>query len=389
MFARCVTFSLLVLLNTFPALAGESDPEVQFTPIAEVRPRAEVRATLDGTDALMAVNQRARLGGSLSAGPRVGMDMVVQDVRVWGEEFDTLKDFSASGLDLHIGAVRWNPVDPVTFVVGRQVIAFHEERLVGGVEWAPQGRHFDAFRMTVAKGALSADIVGAVLLEPDTLLYPDDAAAGMVRAGWSPRPAVVVDGLYLFDADDALARERHTAGVYARVGNDSFSARAEGYYQAGAVGESSIAAHLMGVSATYSPSSSLSPKITLWFDRISGDDDPTDTTITGFDTLYQTGHKYYGRMDLFFATPSDPTGRGLHDAAAKFQITPAKNAQVNLDVHAMLAAAGDDGHLGEEVDAWWTQSFGKHLRLVAGTGAFLPTEGDPSVFGWLEMGAKY
>lgn len=389
MFAPQISLLLPALFGATPAFAGDAEPAVQLTPIAEIRPRAEFRATLDGSDPLTSVNQRARVGGRLSAGDRVAVEVVVQDVRVWGEESDTLKDYSADGLDLHIGAIRWTPVDPVTFVVGRQGIAFHEERLVGSVEWAAQGRHFDAFRMTTTKGALSIDVVGAVLLEPDTLLYPDDAVVGMVRAGWSPRPAIVIDGLYVADADDATARERHTVGTYLRAGNDAFSARLEGYLQAGTVGESTIGAHLLGASFTYSPSGAVAPKLTLWFDRISGDEDLSDTTVAGFDTLFQTGHKFYGRMDLFFARPADSTGRGLHDVAAKFQLAPGKNTQLNLDVHAMLAAAGDDGHLGEEIDAWWTQSFGKHLRLVAGVGTFFPADADPSLFTWLELGARY
>lgn len=379
----------IVSLLSSAAFAEEPAPSVSFSPIAEVRPRAEVRAILDGSEALMLVNQRTRLGGTISAGDRVALDVVLQDVRVWGEEADTMKDFSAGGMDLYVGALRWNPIDPVRFTVGRQVIAFHEERLVGGVDWAPQGRRFDALRANLGQGAFSADLVGAVIFEPDTLLYPEDAVVGMVRTGWSPRPAVVVDALYIVDIDDVVERVRHTTGAYAKMGNDVFSARFEGYYQAGELADSVIAAHLLGVSASYSPESPLAPKLTLWFDRVSGDENLADTTVGGFDTLFQAGHKFYGRLDLFYANPSDPTGRGLHDVAAKFQLAPAKGSQLNVDTHVMFAAAGKDGHLGEEVDIWWTQGFGKHLKFVAGAAAFVPQEGDASLLGWLEMGAKY
>ena len=381
----------LTLGATLPPLAFASEPvgDVVFTPTAEVRPRGEARATLDGSDALLSVNQRTRLGGTFSADSRISAEVVFQDVRLWGEELDTLKDYSAAGIDLHVGALRWNPVDPVTLVVGRQVIAFHEERIVGGVEWAPQGRHFDAVRLTLERGPLSADVVGTVLFEPDSLVVPTNAAAGMLRAGWSPRPAFLIDALYLVDVDDGTDRTRHTVGAFSKAGTEVFALRLEGYYQAGEAGTLSLASHMVGISASYSPKVALEPKLTLWFDRLSGDDDLADGTLTGFEPTWQTGHKYYGRMDLFFATPVDATGRGLHDAAVKFQAAPAKGAQVNLDVHAMLAAAGDDGHLGEEVDLWWTQSVGKHFKVVAGAAAFIPTEGDISTFGWLELGAKY
>ena len=78
------------------AFAEDPAPPVEFVPIAEVRPRGEVRATLDGeSDPLLSVNQRVRLGGRVSAGKKVAVEIVLEDTRLWGEELDTLKDYSA------------------------------------------------------------------------------------------------------------------------------------------------------------------------------------------------------------------------------------------------------------------------------------------------------
>lgn len=377
------------------ALADDPPPAVEFVPIAEVRPRGEVRATLDGTsDPLLSVNQRTRLGGRLSAGKKVAVEIVVEDTRLWGEELDTLKDYSAGGFDIHTGALIWKPADSVGITLGRQQISFQEERLVGAVEWTPQGRHFDAARLSLTTGALSADLVGAVVLEPDALLSTEGADTLMFRGGWSPKPAIVVDALYVYDSDDhngATERHRHTAGLYAKAGNGLISGRVEGYGQFGSNGKSSYGTHMVGAAATFSPKSTLEPKITLWFDRLSGDDDLADDRLTTFEPLYQTGHKFYGRMDLFYATPADDaSGRGLHDAALKLEMAPMKTSKVNLDAHLMMKAAGQDPMLGEEVDLWWTQTYGPRLKMVAGAATFLPAGGgDPLTFGWLEIGAKY
>jgi hypothetical protein len=42
-----------------------------------------------------------------------------------------------------------------------------------------------------------------------------------------------------------------------------------------------------------------SPTITLWYDRLTGNDDDniTNAEYGGFDTLFDTGHKFYGFMD--------------------------------------------------------------------------------------------
>jgi hypothetical protein len=148
---------------------------------------------------------------------------------------------------------------------------------------------------------------------------------------------------------------------------------------------------MVGVSATVAPKATVEPRITLWFDRLSGDTDLTDSTLSTFVPVYQTGHKFYGRMDLFYATPADDaSGRGLHDAALKLELAPLKTSKVNLDAHLMMKAAGDDPMLGEEFDLWWTQTYGPHLKMVAGAATFLPSAGgDPQTFGWLEIGAKY
>ena len=46
---------------------------------------------------------------------------------------------------------------------------------------------------------------------------------------------------------------------------------------------------------------SYKPAVTLWYDYLSGtsDEDLKNGNWKSFDTLYDTGHKYYGLQDLF------------------------------------------------------------------------------------------
>lgn len=57
--------------------------------------------------------------------------------------------------------------------------------------------------------------------------------------------------------------------------------------------------------------------MTLWYDHLSGDDDPSDGTVRVFDTLFATNHKFYGLADYFLNIPVQTVGRGLQDLALK------------------------------------------------------------------------
>lgn len=378
------------------ALAAAEEP--QFSPELQVRPRLEAHTGRDGASGGedLFVSQRARLGATLSLGP-VSAHAVVQDVRIWGEELNTLKDWTADGLDLHVAELTWKPSDQLALTVGRQEWNIHEQRLIGSVDWTQQGRSFDAARLWAKTGDLSMDLGAGVLASataaPQAALGRDkDAALALLRAGWSPKDGPTVDLLYVLDADGWVEQLRHTAGIYAKGATGALSGRVEAYVQAGAIGDTSISAYLAGVSGTWASESSVKPSVTLWYDLLSGDEDPTDDVARAFNTLFATNHKFYGQLDLMnFVTAGAVDGRGLHDAALKLAIAPMDGWKLNLDGHFFMAAAaqGGDAALGEEADLWLSGRLAPKLNLGLGAAAFLPADdADPDAWGWLQLEAK-
>ncbi len=80
------------------------------------------------------------------------------------------------------------------------------------------------------------------------------------------------------------------------------------------------------------------PSFTLWYDHLSGTDldDVADNDFSTFDTLYDTGHKFYGFMDLYLnPNGGDTSYLGLQDLAAKMSIKPMANLTLKADIHAM------------------------------------------------------
>ena len=375
----------LVALSTL-ALA---DDEPTFNPMVQVRPRYELSSGKDAASGgeSMWVSQRARLGLTAKV-PHLAARVMVQDVRVWGSETNTLLDTSADAFDLHEGWLKWKPTDHAHFQVGRQEIKIHEHRLLGNVDWTQQGRSFDALTAALSSGKVSSDLGVAVLADANGGTVTTDGLVAFARAGIAPAEGAAVDLLAILDTDDATDRTRVTGGVYAKGGSGILSGRVEAYGQVGSVGGSSIQAGMVGVQGTLAPTADFKPEITLWYDLLSGDGDATDDALNAFDTLFATNHKFYGQLDLVaFALGGAVDGQGLHDGALKLSARPVEGLTANLDAHVFAAAAPvADTLLGEEADLWLKGKVAKALSISGGGAAFLyAADGkDPDFWGWLQ-----
>lgn len=352
---------LLCSLLSPLALAEDAAPNPwTLTPVVQVRPRIELDTGRDGTSETQGwmVTQRSRVGVFAEA-PRWAARVVAQDVRAWGTETDTLKDLVADAFDMHEAWVKWTPNEQTSLTVGRQEIALNEQRLVGAVDWTQQGRAFDAARLSVRQGALSADLIGALITDGGA--KDTDAYTLIVRGGWrqgKKQNGGVVDLLSVTELNQVTEMSRETVGLFAAGGTGTLSGRAEAYAQLGSLGGSSTSAYMIGLSGTLSLGGAMTPKLTLWFDNLSGDADLTDSTIAAFQSPFGTNHKFYGAMDVMcYSTACWVDGRGLRDGALKVELNPTGKLKANLDLHVFLEAADqDDGRdgsmIGQELDLW-------------------------------------
>jgi hypothetical protein len=340
----------------------------EITVDAQVRPRLEARQL--GDIQVHAVSQRTRLGATLVRGDLSGR-VIVQDVRFWGEEANTLKDFSADNLDFHVASMTWSVGENAALTIGRQEITVHEHRLIGNVGWTQQGRAFDGLHFQKT-GPMHLELAGVALAEGDSATWGvnETALMGFARAGWAGEGPALVDLLYVGDMNWGTDTFRHTAGLYARGGMGILSGRAEAYGQF-----TDEVAYMAGVRGTIAPDSDLAPSVTLWFDTIS----------PGFNTLFATNHKFYGRADIaVFQVGGADTG--LHDAALKLSAKPG-GMPVNVDGHLFLAADGS-GTLGYEADVWTGKQLTEGLNMGLGGAAFIPADGDTALWGFVQLDAK-
>ena len=391
---RLASVTVAAAVLAWPLVAGAAIALTDHAKVSvDVRTRLERNGGHDGTndnDAVDRVTNRVRLGVDLTPIPELRAFVQVQDVRAWGEEMDTLGDFTADGLDLHqaFGDVRLLDGD-LWMRIGRQEIKLDEERLIGAVGWTPQARSFDAVRVHYGSGGagLSGDLFYALLKDDDPLSSTAAAAdrqeghlGGLelnYRFGEQATSTDTVQVLAIVDRDEDADRTRFTVGLRNHGRFGIFKYRIEGYYQGGSEGDKDIQAFLAGVYAGVVLEDLLGLQALLWADYLSGDDDPNDGTIKTFDTLFATNHAFYGWADFFLNVPKHTGGRGLIDLALKLRLKPTRVFKILVDYHHFRAAEdqGGDAQLGNEIDVAASWSPWKPFNLYLGVFVFLPGDG--------------
>jgi len=377
-----------------------------FIPHMQYRPRFMVHTGknfMDGPD-YTAFHQRARLGLEVKGFSWLAARVEVQDVRRWGEETNTLGDFSADGFDLHLGYVELKTPVGLSFRVGRQEINFDNQRLIGAVGWSDQARSFDAINIILNREGMDGNLFFALAGEKDA--FKADAKGNTVKG--SPEDVYVLGFRYrysgldafrptavaIFDRQGPKDQNRGTLGLYidgSPVAGLKYSA--EFYYQIGkqdtGAGKEDIdiRAMMAAVRAGYVIPVFMKPGITAFFDFLSGDDGSDATTRKTFDTLYATNHKFYGFMDFFLNLPVHTDGYGLMDIGGRVQFSPLDGMLVFVDFHHFEQAVEDPQQLtrtlGNEVDVLVKYKVNKYLSAEAVYGAFIPKLG-----GGLRKGKK-
>jgi len=309
------------------------------------------------------LRHRARLGLDVTFDETVGVFVQLQDVRLFGEERNTLGDYSADGFDLHQGFAHVTPTKGLEFRLGRQEIAYENHRLIGTVGWVEQARAFDALRVSLDRGVLHWDAfysktgenASATTNADGEPFHTGDKDVMAFNLHVDPIEELGIGAIGVADMDWGVDRRLYTAGLLASAKLPAgISVGVEGYYQFGAArGDVEHSAYFLGAQAKAVFDVPTTPFLQLFGDFSSGDDDTTDTTVKVFDTLYATNHKFYGESDFFLNLPLNTGGRGLRDTGAKIGLRPIEMLQAEATYHlfgAMAVQADDLATFGHEVD---------------------------------------
>ncbi len=346
---------------------------------------------------------RVRLGMKLSPTPFFSIYVQGQDTREWDSDRpDVIGLMGAEGddwFDLRQGFMELGDGKKgASAKIGRQMMLYGDERLVGPLEWANQGRTFDAVKLRYASEkwwveAFTSSVVKFVDEEFNESDWLDDEATRdqMFSGVYFSTTALgkQTTDVYLFHLDEDYSvgetsfvtlgtRMKSTPGAF-----NGWEYDTEMAYQTGDAKGKDLEAFAGHWSVGYTFAAySWKPRLGIEYNYATGDSNPTDGDVETFQNLFPTNHKFYGYMDVF-------AWQNIHNAAVSLSATPSKKLKAQLDYHMFWIADSSDGwyrangtslvrpinsmadsYAGSEVDLTFIYKYSKNLTLQAGYSHF-------------------
>lgn len=371
----------------------------QFTLSGEVRPRSEFRngfktTKKDGQEAAFFTEQRSRIYFDY-AQPKYQLKLAFQDIRIWGETTQIFKE-EAGKTFISEAWGKYNFAPKLSIKVGRQIISYDNQRFLGGLEWAQQGRRHDAallihenkegkvkFHLGVAVNSDDDVAEPADIQSKGASFYSVGGSYKSFQYGWFNKEFSGGNlSLLAFNAGyqnaDSTVSYKQTYGLVGSKKIGKVTLATDLYYQGGKLNNHKVNALLAGVNITVPTKAT---PITLGAEYISGkSDDDNSTTITNFSPDFGTNHAFNGLMDYFFVGPANGNV-GVTDLYLKTKFKVAKGA---LLVHGHQFMTGStqlneqNGELnksmGAEIDFVYVRKFDKDVTLHLGFSQLFATD---------------
>ena len=366
--------------------------------------------------------QRFRLGMMLKPVPWLKIYGQVQDSREFfggrtlipgtgGAEGDDSFDLRQAYVDISdYSKCPWG------LKVGRQILSYGDERLVGAFDWNNFGRTFDAVKLTYKTKGFTLD---AFTSTPVVITRNNFNQSDLFNGTESNR-GLIFSGIYAtldelsFGSVDLYSLfinepRGNTANLQGAVSTTGANARHSDFvtlgtrikgdpkklnglefqgefaYQVGDVRGLSLNAFAANVGVGYNFDLPMKPRIYAEYNYASGDGNSADGDVGTFQNLFPTNHKFYGIMDVF-------AWQNLHNAMLSFKVTPVKNVTAQVDYNAFWLADTNDtwyrangitavrplnarsraasDYVGSEVDLIVTWNATKNLQVQGGYSHF-------------------
>lgn len=344
---------------------------------------------------------RLRLNATVTPTKWLGVQLQVQDARVARKTIGTTASPFKAAFDVRMAfADVGTTTGPISARVGRQELAFGEQRLVGHVSWLNAARTFDAGRVTVRGKKVLLDVFAAsvVRILPDTWDQSGNGNRLYGAYGSSAAfiPKATVEPYVFWRGDRGVRTEGGVTGTMRQITTGlrwvgalpaKFEYGVETALQTGSVGADDISAwasHLQIKTPAFGPSL----RFTSEYNFATGDANATDGTRGTFDQLYPTPHDKYGLADQV-------GWRNVHHVRAGVDVARIPKLPISANYHTWWLADANDAlylasgavlarvtggaastHVGHELDVQVTRALTPQIQLAAGyayirSGAFL------------------
>ncbi len=317
-----------------------------------------------------------------------------QDARQFGADLPLIPNRNGAqgddAFDLYQGYIEISNYDkcPFGLKIGRQILQYGSERLVGPLDWSNFARSFDAAKLRYQAKDWSIDAFAATVAvnirsqyNQSDLLNGTETERGQVFSGLyftstSLVPIQTTDfyAFYLdqnsgppsrpaaYGTDTSFftlgARVQSKPGVFhhepatasdSKATADGKSApppapprKAVGFdydgefvFETGKAGGLDLTAFAVHAGLGYTFSVPWTPRLGIEYNYASGDQNPNDGNIQTFQNLFPTNHLRYGIMDEF-------SWQNMHNPAITVTATPCKTLTAQLEFHGFWLANTND-----------------------------------------------
>jgi hypothetical protein len=375
-----------IFIGIFCLLLG-SQVKAQFSLSGEFRPRTEYShgySTLAAEDQYPSLftSQRTRLNFDYKM-DLLKVGLVLQDVRIWGNQAQQVAN-EEKATSIHQAWAEMNLSKNLTLKVGRQELNYDDQRILGSVGWAQQGRSHDVALFKYAKKLnVHFGIAHHETGNRKNNLYDGPDAYKDLQFLWINRKTekfnlsllFLNNGKPVMVGPEQKSKYSQTFGTHVEVPVDKVAFTGHMYFQIGEDGTNySLNAYNLMAEATYKASEK--SQFLLGYEILSGTDYNKTEKNSSFTPLYGTNHKFNGFMDYFYVG-NHLNNVGLSDGYVKF-VTTKNKTTFNADVHFFASAAKisatADNYLGTELDLTLTQTLNPVTKIAFGYSQMFGTE---------------
>ena len=374
-----------------------------------LRLRAELRERMEGFEGAGFVEgrddlywlTRLRLNATIAPRPLLSFQLQVQDARVAKKQVGPVGAPFQGPFDLRMAfAEVGNASTPVAVRVGRQELAFGEQRLVGHVSWLNTARTFDGARATFKHARFNVDAFATSVVRILDDAFDKSGNGNWFTGAYATTTALVPKSSvepFVFWRRDANLRGE--SGAFGALNQTTVGVRWAGTLparldystemaaQTGSLGTDSVRAWAGHWQLRRSLGGPGAVRVASEYNFASGDADPADGRRGTFDQLYPTPHDKYGLADQV-------GWRNIHHVRVGAELVPGRKIQLTGSYHSWWLAEKRDGlyaaggalvarvangaassHVGQELDVQLSRVADPAAPARRRTGAHLSRRG--------------
>ncbi len=360
--------------------AQELDANLQFRPRYEYR-NGYKSLIKDSEDATSFVFQRSRLNLNFKQ-EKIKVKLGLQNIRTWGDAATTATA-DKNGIAVFEAWAQYDFDAKWSARLGRQVLSYDNQRILGEIDWAQQGQSHDAAVISFHPKNDQLDLGFALNANAENLVAPTTPYTtnykSLQYAWYHTQFSKLNMSLLLMNTSYEYAKTitdlkvdyKQTYGTYLSYKENKWDANLGLYGQSGKSFDKNVNAYYAGANLSYAITGKF--KVGLGYEFISGkDQNDTSSEFKSFTPLFGTNHGFNGLMDYFYVG-NHLNSVGLRDAYLKLNYTQNK-WQFSLTPHlfsapnTVLGTANEkmDSYLGTEID--FTTSYTIQKDIVASAG---------------------